>query len=435
MSKKDKILSELSYQLSSKLSLDEKKKDGIYFTPNNIVKKNLIIIKNYCNINNITINSVLEPACGSCEYINKIHILFNNHNFNVLGIEYNKIIFKEIEKLKLNKNIKLINQNFLDYNNDEKYDLIIGNPPFYVINKTDIESFKNKVNETDSKAFENKYNKYYTGRANIFILFIIHSLNLLNNNGILSFVLPKSFVNCMYYDKLRNHIYHNYKIIDLFESDSQQFIATGQKVIVLIIHKVTSNTQELLTHNNNFTLIKNNYTIFNTQENIKRIKDLYIDSTTLNQLKFDVKVGSVVWNQVKGDLTDDTTKTRLIYNGDIVDNVLTLKEYKGSKKNFINKKGKTEPLLIINRGYGRGDYNFNYCLLDLDFPYLIENHIICIESEKKMSKENLISYYKNIISSISNSKTKKFIDLYFGNNAINTTELKYILPIYTITNG
>ena len=33
MSKKDKILSELSYQLSSKLSLDEKKKMGYILHP------------------------------------------------------------------------------------------------------------------------------------------------------------------------------------------------------------------------------------------------------------------------------------------------------------------------------------------------------------------------------------------------------------------
>ena len=92
--------------------------------------------------------------------------------------------------------------------------------------------------------------------------------------------------------------------------------------------------------------------------------------------------------------------------------------------------GKTEPLLVINRGYGRGDYNFNYCLLDFDFPYLIENHIICIEPENKMTKETLIEYYKKIINSISNTKTKKFIDLYFGNNAMNIKELGEMVPIY-----
>jgi hypothetical protein len=38
--------------------------------------------------------------------------------------------------------------------------------------------------------------------------------------------------------------------------------------------------------------------------------------------------------------------------------------------------------------------------------------------------------YKKIMSSFENEKTKEFIKLYFGNSAVNTTELNYILPIY-----
>jgi hypothetical protein len=34
--------------------------------------------------------------------------------------------------------------------------------------------------------------------------------------------------------------------------------------------------------------------------------------------------------------------------------------------------------------------------------------------------------------SLENEKTIQFIKLYFGNNAINTTELNHILPIYDI---
>ena len=76
--------------------------------------------------------------------------------------------------------------------------MIIGNPPYYVI------SDKSEINKNQMK----KYKEYYEGRANIFILFIIHSLMKLNDNGILAFVLPKNFLNCQYYNKLRNHIYY-----------------------------------------------------------------------------------------------------------------------------------------------------------------------------------------------------------------------------------
>ena len=48
----------------------------------------------------------------------------------------------------------------------------------------------------------------------------------------------------------------------------------------------------------------------------------------------------------------------------------------------------------------------------------------------KNTKENLIEIYEKIIHSFQNNKPQEFIELYFGNNAINTIELCKILPIY-----
>ena len=42
----------------------------------------------------------------------------------------------------------------------------------------------------------------------------------------------------------------------------------------------------------------------------------------------------------------------------------------------------------------------------------------------------LIEIYKDIIHSLNDKRTQDFIKIYFGNNAINTTELNYILPVY-----
>jgi len=96
-------------------------------------------------------------------------------------MELNKTIFESIKQYQ-SEHITLINDNFIEHTFDTKYDLIIGNPPYFVM----------KTNEVD-KLYHN-----YDGRPNIFILFIIKSLNLLKNKGILSFVLPKNFLNCLY---------------------------------------------------------------------------------------------------------------------------------------------------------------------------------------------------------------------------------------------
>ena len=44
---------------------------------------------------------------------------------------------------------------------------------------------------------------------------------------------------------------------------------------------------------------------------------MYNNSSTLEKLGFNVTVGNIVWNQCKEQLTDDNSKTLLIYSSDI----------------------------------------------------------------------------------------------------------------------
>ena len=92
--------------------------------------------------------------------------------------------------------------------------------------------------------------------------------------------------------------------------------------------------------------------------------------------------------------------------------------------------GFTNPTLVINRGYGKGAYKFSYAIINVDFPYQVENHLIEIKCNNNWNRKKLIAAYKKIVKSLNDDRTIEFVNLYFGNNAINTTELAYILPIY-----
>jgi hypothetical protein len=61
-------------------------------------------------------------------------------------------------------------------------------------------------------------------------------------------------------------------------------------------------------------------------------------------------------------------------------------------------------------------------------PYLIENHLIYIDS--LVPRTDLLEAYEKIIASFNDERTAAFIRAYCGNNALNTTELATILPIY-----
>ena len=398
--------SNISRQLTKKITKNEKKENGIFFTNPNTIIKIINILKPYIK----NIKTVLEPSCGSCEFINLLDK--NYKNLNITGIELNKTIYNSIKFLE-NNNIKLINENFLTYNFENKYNLIIGNPPYFVIKK-------NLVNKY--------YYKYFEGRPNIFILFLIKKLSLLDDNGILAFVLPKSFLNCLYYDNTRKYIINNFKIIDIIDVDDN-YIETKQQTIIFILQKISDTNLKII--NTKYVIDKDKYTIILLNKDISILKNLYKNSTTLKDLGFKISVGNITWNQCKKELTNDTNKTLLIYSSDIKNKKLEIKKYSNiDKKNYINKKGNNDLIIVMNRGYGVGNYNFDYCLIDVDYDYLVENHLICIKYTKDIDKKNLKILYNKILNSFDNEKTQQFIKLYFGNNAINTTELYEILPIY-----
>lgn len=398
--------SQLSRDLTKSLAKIDKKNQGIYFTPPKTTMKIIEYVKYIVTGTNL---KILEPSCGSGEFIFRLKDAFPDSS--ITAIEKNDKIFNEIESMCTNK-MTILNEDYLKYEGNTKYSLIIGNPPYFVMKKGDVDK---------------KYHPYFEGRPNIFTLFILKALDELEVNGVLCFVLPKSFLNCLYYNKTRSMIYHKYEIINVMNCDDDSYIETNQETFALLLKKTDK------FNNDRYTLKMGEFVVFGEEKNIEEMKNLKENSTTLNECMFNVKVGNVVWNQCKSILTDDTSKTRLIYSSDIVGHKLTQKKYKNNeKKHFIEKDGDSSPLLVVNRGYGSGPYKFEYCLIEGGFDYLIENHLICIKDCDAREKDELIMMYKRLIESLKDTRTMKFIELYCGNSAINTTELKYIVPFYLI---
>lgn len=394
---------ELSESITNTLDKKAKKMNGVYFTSQELIKKMIKMLGKR------RFKRILEPCYGSGEFIRELSKKYKKSRIE--GIELNQLMCELCEKDdEINKeNVDLIRGDYLKTEFEEEYDLIIGNPPFFVMKRGD-------VNE--------EYIPYIEGRPNIFILFILKSLKLLKKGGILSFILPSSFKNCLYYNKLRDLIDKNYEIISIEDCEGAKWLETTQETMILCVKKKVGKNGE-------WVIKKGEYTIFNTKEKVERITELYEGSKTLSEMNFKVNVGNIVWNQCKEELSNDENDTRLIYSGDIKEKKLIKREYKNElKKNYIKKGGSQEIILVMNRGYGVGRYNFDYCLIDIEKNYLIENHLICIRYEKDIEKEKKRELYLKICNSFDDERTKEFIRLYFGNGAVNTTELREIIPIY-----
>jgi hypothetical protein len=404
--------SPLTIEITKNLTKSEKKEFGIFITPLSIIERIHKSILNHLGNNITSIKKILEPSCGTCEIVKYCDNIYTD--ITIDAIEYNAKIFNSIKDISFKNSTNLINIDFLKFNSDEQYDLIIGNPPYFVCKKTDVPK---------------KYDEFIHGRPNIFGLFILHSLFMLKPEGILAFIIPKSFLNSLYYSQIRNYIKQTCTILKIDDySDLNDFIDTQQSTFGLIIKK---NTIEQPVVECNYSMLFNGNFIFT--DNAIKLKELFEGSTTLEKMGLKVRTGQIVWNEHKDELTDDEDETILVYNSNITnDNNFIIKEFKNDeKKQYINVAGRMEPVLVVNRGNGNSAYKLNYALIEKG-PFVIENHLNEIYSPKKMEKTKLLEIYNKIINSFKNPKTKKFIELFLGNNGLSKTELQTIFPIYDI---
>jgi hypothetical protein len=144
-----------------------------------------------------------------------------------------------------------------------------------------------------------------------------------------------------------------------------------------------------------------------------------------------VRTGQIVWNEHKDLLSDNEDHSLLVYNTNISkNNTLEIKKFKNDQKGqYIDRDGRIDPVLVVNRGNGNSKYKLNYAIITLG-PYLVENHLNEIYSPTPINKSELLDLYKKIMGSFENPKTQQFIELFLGNNGLSKTELETIFPIY-----
>jgi type I restriction-modification system DNA methylase subunit len=385
----------ISEKIIKSIGKKDKQDEGIFFSPKDAREKIFSFLKEleFCP------EMILEPSFGSGEFINDLEEEFSESL--IYGVEKNEIIYNEvINNLEINENRILLNGDFLEYENEDKFDLIIGNPPYFVTKE------KNK--------------KCMTGRGNIFVLFLYKCLDEhLNDNGILAFILPTSFYNCQYYEPCRRYIYNNITILHI-EEINVNFYDTKQKTMILILKKEKSK-------NDNFILkIDNNIYI---TPYFKELREFLSVATTIKKLNCKVKTGTVTWNEHKSKLTNDKHEgTLLIYSSNIINNNLVIDNLLGNEKKQyiknINKNKDKGPVILINRGYGN-NFEFKYTYLKENIEFYAENHLNVIYSvENNNEKINIIN------KSLKNSKTKEFLKLFVGNGSLSKTEIETILPIF-----
>ncbi len=223
----------LSYNYSSNCKYDIKRDIGQFFTPLKVA----LFMANLANIKKNKVK-ILDPGCGtgilSCALIealadkgvNEFELVSYETDANIIELtklSYDYLaVFLKTKNKNLSFSIKnedfiLDNSNVLDDSDFlfkeqyETFDVIISNPPYFKINLNDIRSKRS--------------NSIVHGQPNIYAIFLAISAKLLNREGELIFINPRSFAAGYYFKLFRDYFFKEIKIgfIHLFNSRKEHF--------------------------------------------------------------------------------------------------------------------------------------------------------------------------------------------------------------------
>jgi methylase of polypeptide subunit release factors len=243
------------------MSLKNRKDGGSFYTRSNEIIKYMI--------NNIKIDEntkILEPSCGSglflIEIIDKIVKNSKEKNKSILiqkifkNVEANdcdimackiteaNILYALIEEIKMEyiKNnqfklpqLKIYNYDFCKKDIKNKYDVIIGNPPFVTLYGRRSRNMTEKKREYFNQ-FKFVIDKKKNNKFNLSMFFIENSLDLLKKDGILSFILDISFFEDAYID-IRKYLLDNYTIRNLTTNINGFENVASNQIVLTVLNK------------------------------------------------------------------------------------------------------------------------------------------------------------------------------------------------------
>lgn len=180
---------------------------GQYFTKEKIVSRIIDLLKNYKNYPKES--SILEPSAGTRNFITELR----------------KRGFKNIEECEIDKDLTKNSQDFFLYDIKNKFDLIIGNPPFTKYNIKDSyyypkKYFSSSINPTEYLT-KKLIKKEKIKIENSFILKSIKHLK--DKNSSIGFVLPISFFIANKNSDIKEIISNNFSTIIIYQNDKNWF--------------------------------------------------------------------------------------------------------------------------------------------------------------------------------------------------------------------
>lgn len=192
---------------------------GAYYTPLPLAE---MMVKLF--LSDKSIKTVLEPSCGDGVFIDALD------------------------------DMKMLNQDFFDYyekRDENKFDLILGNPPY--IRYQYLEDKQRKLMSDLLVSQGMKANKL----VNTWVGFMVACVNLLSDEGKIAFVIPAEILQVAYAEDLRLFLANHLSKITLITFEELVFPNIEQEVVVFVGEKGSEEKGIRIIELNNLDDLKN----------------------------------------------------------------------------------------------------------------------------------------------------------------------------------
>lgn len=172
-------------------------------------------------------NTMLDPAAGNSIFLTSTREI--NPTCSLSGYEIDKTI---LDYFGNPSNAELSNSDYLLNNWTSKYDAIVCNPPY---NRFQAVTNRNEIIDTIYTHTGIKYSGY----TNLYILFLIKSINQLTKQGRLAYIIPTEFLNSKYGIAIKKKLIDENLLTAIinFKNDNEMFFnATTTCCILLLDH-------------------------------------------------------------------------------------------------------------------------------------------------------------------------------------------------------
>lgn len=261
--------------------MNSKNKYGQYFTNVSIARFMVSQISHDKNA------KVLEPCSGKGVFIDA---LFEQNFNNITAYEIDSSLEQIYDFVQ--------NKSFISIPTSEKFDVIIGNPPYI--------RWKNLEPELKAELEDNQlWNTYFNSLCDYLFIFILKSIEHLTDNGELIFICPEYWLKTTHSQTLRDYMCENGYFAEIYSfKEKSLFEKVNGSFIVFKYIKAKTETKKLnlinKTSNNNLCKLFNAYNQFEEPLEIND-DDFFYYQLNDNKLKLtsDILKSKLCFDKVK----------------------------------------------------------------------------------------------------------------------------------------